>query len=46
MEALDAVGGAECTSFATFWLRAGEVLERVGVDRRLAGIERLRVLFT
>ena len=46
IEALEAMGGAECVSFATFWLRAGEVFERVGVDRRVAGIERLRVLFT
>jgi len=41
IDALEAVGGAECTNFATFWLRAGEVLERAGVDRRFAGIERL-----
>ena len=46
MDALDAVGGAECASFATFWLRVGDVLERAGVDRLLAGIERLRVLLT
>ena len=46
MDALDTVGGAECTSFEMFWLTVGEVLERAGVDRCATGIERLRVLLT
>ena len=44
-DALDAAGGAECMSFAMFWLTADEVLGRTDVDLRV-GMERLRVLLT